>query len=356
MTIRNDLTNAMAAHDLHPLHHNDLAVAVNALVAQLDTDGTLSANSDTKVASQKAVKTYTDALIGAANGVVYKGATDCSGNPNYPAADAGFLYVVSIAGKIGGASGTSVEVGDLFICLTDATSAGTQAGVGSNWDVIQTNIVGAVTGPASSTSGNVPTFNGTSGKVIQDGGTALAALAPLASPTFTGNPLAPTPSVDDNDTSIATTAYVIGQASASGDGTPAMDGTAARGASTHYARANHVHPTDTSLALLTESVTAISNSSTAVTIPDNTSATSHRYTLTGNCTFTFPTAAAGKSFLLELRQDGTGSRTATWPGTVKWPGATAPTLTATTSKSDFFSFTCLDGTNWNGFTAGLNFS
>ena len=32
------------------------------------------------------------------------------------------------------------------------------------------------------------------------------------------------------------------------DGTPAMDGTASRGSSTQYARADHVHPTDTSRA------------------------------------------------------------------------------------------------------------
>jgi microcystin-dependent protein len=32
--------------------------------------------------------------------------------------------------------------------------------------------------------------------------------APLASPTFTGNPLAPTPTAGDNDTSVATTAFV----------------------------------------------------------------------------------------------------------------------------------------------------
>ena len=32
--------------------------------------------------------------------------------------------------------------------------------------------------------------------------------APLASPTFTGNPRAPTPSVGDDDTSIATTEFV----------------------------------------------------------------------------------------------------------------------------------------------------
>ncbi len=39
----------------------------------------------------------------------------------------------------------------------------------------------------------------------------LTTLAPLASPAFTGNPTAPTPSVSDNDTSIATTAFVMTQ-------------------------------------------------------------------------------------------------------------------------------------------------
>ncbi|MDH1236570.1 pyocin knob domain-containing protein [Stutzerimonas stutzeri] len=37
---------------------------------------------------------------------------------------------------------------------------------------------------------------------------ALGLKAPLASPTFTGNPTAPTPAADDNDTTIATTAFV----------------------------------------------------------------------------------------------------------------------------------------------------
>lgn len=36
----------------------------------------------------------------------------------------------------------------------------------------------------------------------------LASKAPLASPVFTGNPTAPTPAVNDNDTSIATTEFV----------------------------------------------------------------------------------------------------------------------------------------------------
>lgn len=69
--------------------------------------------------------------------------------------------------------------------------------------------------------------------------------APLASPTFTGEPTAPTATADQNDTAIATTAFVIGQASSS---TPAANGTAATGTSVKYARADHVHATDTTLA------------------------------------------------------------------------------------------------------------
>jgi hypothetical protein len=69
--------------------------------------------------------------------------------------------------------------------------------------------------------------------------------APLNSPTFTGEPSAPTANADQNDTAIATTAFVIGQA---GSATPLGDGTAAVGTSLKYARADHVHPTDTSLA------------------------------------------------------------------------------------------------------------
>ena len=73
----------------------------------------------------------------------------------------------------------------------------------------------------------------------------LAAKAPLASPTFTGTPAAPTAAVDTNTTQLATTAFVLAQAAAA---TPLVDGTAAVGTSTRYARADHVHPTDTTRA------------------------------------------------------------------------------------------------------------
>lgn len=77
-------------------------------------------------------------------------------------------------------------------------------------------------------------------------------------------------------------------------------------------------------------------------------------TLVGNVTYTFPTAVAGKSFVLYQLQDATGSRTVTWPS-LKWPGATTPTITSTASKADKFVFTCFDGVNWVGSISGQNY-
>ena len=102
-----------------------------------------------------------------------------------------------------------------------------------------------------------------------------------------------------------------------------------------------------------ELVTA--NTSTAYTI-DLANGSVQYLTLTGNCTYTFPTPVAGKSFILVQKQDATGSRTVTWPSSVDWPGATAPTLTATASKADKFVFTAIDSSNWLGSVAGQNYT
>jgi hypothetical protein len=100
---------------------------------------------------------------------------------------------------------------------------------------------------------------------------------------------------------------------------------------------------------------ATANTSTAYTI-DLAGGSVQILTLTGNCTYTFPTPVAGKSFILIQKQDGTGGRTVTWPASVDWPGATAPTLTATASKADKFVFTAIDGSNWLGSNAGQNYT
>jgi hypothetical protein len=81
------------------------------------------------------------------------------------------------------------------------------------------------------------------------------------------------------------------------------------------------------------------------------------HTLTENTTFTFsnpPASGTAYSFSIEIIQDASASGyTVTWPTSVDWPSATAPTLTATASAKDVFVFTTRDGgTNWYGFTAG----
>jgi hypothetical protein len=99
----------------------------------------------TQIATTAYVITEIAARLATADALRYMGAIDASTNPNYPAANAGDTYRISVAGKIGGASGPNVEVGDLIICHVDSSASGNHATVGANWDIVQTNIDGAVT-------------------------------------------------------------------------------------------------------------------------------------------------------------------------------------------------------------------
>lgn len=79
-------------------------------------------------------------------------------------------------------------------------------------------------------------------------------------------------------------------------------------------------------------------------------------TLTGNCTFTFTNPKAGSRYVLIMKQDGTGSRTVTWPSTVEFSGDTAPTLTTTGGKSDIVGFVYSGVISKYISVASLNFS
>ena len=100
----------------------------------------------------------------------------------------------------------------------------------------------------------------------------------------------------------------------------------------------------------TESQVNIGNSSTTQTI-SLSNGTVQTVTLTANCTFTMPTVAAGKSFLV-LIKSGAGGFTGTFTG-VKFPANIAPTITTTASRMDIIAFSS-DGTNWYG-TASQNY-
>jgi len=106
-----------------------------------------------------------------------------------------------------------------------------------------------------------------------------------------------------------------------------------------------------------ETYAAVTSSSNATTV-NCEAGNAFSHTLTENTTFTFsnpPASGTAYSFSIEIIQDASASGyTVTWPSSVDWPSATAPTLTATASAKDVFVFTTRDGgTNWYGFTAGL---
>jgi hypothetical protein len=100
--------------------------------------------------------------------------------------------------------------------------------------------------------------------------------------------------------------------------------------------------------------TAITSSSNAATLNlqlgDN-----FTHTLSENVTYTFSNpGASGKPtiFSLKVIQD-SSARTITWPSSVDWAAATAPTITATNAGVDVFVFITYDGgTTYYGFTAG----
>lgn len=111
----------------------------------------------------------------------FKGSTDCSANPNYPAASKGDAYIVTVAGKIGGASGKSVDVGDVYVASTD-NAGGTEGSVGTSWFVLEHNLVGALLSANNlSDLASASTARSNLGLVI---GTNVA---PVASPSFTGD-------------------------------------------------------------------------------------------------------------------------------------------------------------------------
>ena len=132
------------------------------------------------------------------------------------------LFIGVGTGGVGGSATSIVAIGGTGAFLDLTTAASTYAPLAS------------------------PTFTGT---VTIPSGASISGFAPLASPTFTGTPLSTTASVSTNTTQIATTAFVLGQGNSTA-GTIGMNGVQAAGTSNLYARADHIHPTDTTLAPL----------------------------------------------------------------------------------------------------------
>jgi hypothetical protein len=135
----------------------------------LDRNAAIKEAADAeKEAREKAIDDLSkevEGLIAANDAMVYMGVLDAS-TQTLPAADAGHTYKVSVGGTI---NGLVVEPGDMLICLADDTAVETPG----NWNVIQTNLDGAVISAGTSTAGNIAIFSSDSGNVIEDSEVAL---------------------------------------------------------------------------------------------------------------------------------------------------------------------------------------
>ena len=190
-----------------------------------------AATNTTQIATTAFV---TSSIATAVTGLLeLKGSTDCSGNPNYPVASKGDVYLVTVAGKIGGASGKSVDIGDSYIASAD-NAGGTEASVGTSWFVLEHNLAGALLSAnnlsdvanASTARTNLGLAIGTN---VQAYDAELAAIAGLTSaadkfPYFTGSGTADVATITSDartvldDTTVAAMVDTLGGASSTGTG------------------------------------------------------------------------------------------------------------------------------------------
>ena len=126
----------------------------------------------TQIATTAYVKTEINNVLAAAGALIYKGTIGTDGTITaLPASHkVGDTYVVATAGSY---AGETCEIGDMIICVATRTTANN-----ADWNIVQTNVNGAVTGPASAVTNRVATFNGATGKVIKDSGFTIASSVP----------------------------------------------------------------------------------------------------------------------------------------------------------------------------------
>lgn len=138
---------------------------------------TTLASSSTAIPTAAAVVAAIDNKIAAADAMIYKGTLGTDGTVTKVPANGykvGWTYKVITAGTY---AGIKCEVGDMLIAINNGPVSGTTV-VNADWTVVQANIDGAVTGPASATAGHIAVFDGATGKVIKDGTYTIATSVP----------------------------------------------------------------------------------------------------------------------------------------------------------------------------------
>lgn len=188
--------------------------------------------------------------------------------------------------------------------------------------------LGAGAAPTSPASADL--WGTTSGLFYYNGTTTIQ-FAPLASPTFTGTPAAPTATAGTNTTQLASTAFVQAALPVKAAGSDVYGGTE----DTKFVTAKALADSQAVLAL-TDGSTVSWNMANGY----NSSVT-----LGGNRTLSTPTnPKQGQTYTLRVIQDATGSRTLTLPSssTFDFGAAGAPTLQTGANKYDLITLFCFD--------------
>lgn len=173
-SIKNNVTktDATTTAGYIPKFNNTTGVIENGYSVQ-----TTLASSSTAIPTAAAVVAAIDNKIAAADAMIYKGTLGTDGTVTKVPANgykAGWTYKVITAGTY---AGIKCEVGDMLIAINNGPVSGTTV-VNADWTVVQANIDGAVTGPASATAGHIAVFDGATGKVIKDGTYTIATSVP----------------------------------------------------------------------------------------------------------------------------------------------------------------------------------
>ena len=145
------------------------AILANSALTGIPTAPTAAAGTNT---TQVATTEFVEAAVKAniadlASALVYRGTVGSSDDLSKVSdPKVGDVYVASAAFGFGAASTPfQAEAGDMIICNNTNPI---------DWVVIQANIDGAVTGPASAVKDNLAVYNSATGKVIADSGIAKA--------------------------------------------------------------------------------------------------------------------------------------------------------------------------------------
>ena len=138
-------TDTLTNKSIDATHNTVSNLAVSHFAASALSTSLSVSSTSSELATADVIWSAIQTAVTTADAIRLSGNLDCSTNPNYPAADSGESYLASVAGKVGGASGVNVEVGDLIVCKVDASATGNHATVGANWFIIQRNLEAAST-------------------------------------------------------------------------------------------------------------------------------------------------------------------------------------------------------------------